>query len=110
MVYNHTQPYRDLHSACKVLLARIQSPDVSDRYLPGLVRELRETEAFKREFRGIPRLSMHSLEDFAKGRLATAKRLSRSNPPETPYTELDATEAKPAEETPAQTDVPPQAT
>ena len=96
MVYNHTQPYRDLHAACKVLLARIQSPDVSDRYLPALVRELRETEAFKREFRGIPRLSTHSLEDFAKGRLATAKRLSRSTPPTTPFTELDAPESQPA--------------
>jgi hypothetical protein len=95
-----TEPYRNLCIIGKVLMERIQRPDVLDEDLPLLVREMREVEAFKREIRGIPRLLGHKLDEVANARLATAKRLSRSNPHETPYTELDAPEAKPDASTP----------
>ncbi len=91
-----TEPYRNLCIIGKVLMERIQRPDVLDEDLPLLVREMREVEAFKREIRGIPRLLGHKLDELANARLATAKRLSRSTPPTTPFTELDAPESQPA--------------
>ena len=91
-----TEPYRNLCIIGKVLMERIQNPKVSDGDLPFLVKEMREVEAFKREIRGIPRLLGHKLDELANARLATAKRLSRSTPPTTPFTELDAPESQPA--------------
>ena len=91
-----TEPYRNLCIIGKVLMERIQNPKVSDGDLPFLVKEMREVEAFNREIRGIPRLLGHKLDELANARLATAKRLSRSTPPTTPFTEIDAPESQPA--------------
>ena len=106
----YSAPYRDANIIQKSLFQRIISSDVQDKDKGLLARVWVEIEAFKREMRGIPRLSSHSLQDLAMARSSLAKRLSRSTPPTTPFTELDATEATPAGETPPQTDVPPQAT
>ena len=71
-----TEPYRNLCIIGKVLMERIQRPDVLDGDLPPLVRELREVEAFKREMRGIPRLLGHKLEEVMAARMASAKRIT----------------------------------
>ena len=71
-----TEPYRNLCIIGKVLMERIQRPDVLDEDLPLLVREMREVEAFKREIRGIPRLLGHKLDEIMAARMASAKRIT----------------------------------
>lgn len=92
----YSAPYRDANIIQKSLFQRIISSDVQDKDKGLLARVWVEIEAFKREMRGIPRLSSHSLQDLAMARSSLAKRLSRSTPPTTPFTELDAPESQPA--------------
>ena len=99
----YSAPYRDLNIIQKSLFQRIMSKDIEDKDAALLSRVWVEVEAFKREMRGIPRLLGHKLDELANARLATAKRLQRSNPPETPFTELT-----PEERQASQQGTPPQ--
>jgi hypothetical protein len=84
----YSAPYRDLNIIQKSLFQRIMSKDIEDKDAALLSRVWVEVEAFKREMRGIPRLLGHKLDELANARLATARRLSPSNPHTEPYTEL----------------------
>jgi hypothetical protein len=96
MAVQQTESYRNCITVCNALMQRIINPDTNDKDCSLLARVWVEVEVFRREMRGIPRLSTHSVEDLAKARSSLAKRLSHSNPPETPYTELDASNEQPA--------------
>ena len=101
----YSSPYRDLNIIQKSLFKRIVDPETGDKDASLLARVWVEVEAFKREMRGIPRLLGHTLEEVAKGRIATAKRLSPSNALP-PYDELDdAPTPAPVPSTPPDTTV-----
>ena len=105
MSVNMTQPYRNAILIGNALIQRIINPDSDGREVALLTREWRELESMKREWRGVPRLSTHKLEEVAKGRIATAKRLSPSNALP-PYDELDdAPTPAPVPSTPPDTTV-----
>ena len=96
----YSSPYRDANIIQKSLFSRIVSTSIKDKDKGLLARVWLEVEVFKREMRGIPRLSTHSVEDLAKARSSLAKRLSHATPT-SPYTEIeDAPEAKPDASTP----------
>ena len=120
---NNTEPYRNACLICRVLIERIVSPKTPASSLSFLVREWRETEFAKREWRGLPRLLGHKLEEVMAARMKSAKRLTtrgaideapdapaQAKPADIEPNELDAPESQTAGETPPQTDVPPQAT
>ena len=96
MAVQQTESYRNAITICNALLLRIINPDTGDKDCSLLTRAWVEVEVFRREMRGIPRLSTHSVQDLAMARSSLAKRLSRSTPPTTPFTELDAPESQPA--------------
>lgn len=72
----YSAPYRDANIIQKSLFQRIISSDIQDKDKGLLARVWVEIEAFKREMRGIPRLSSHSLQDLAMARSSLAKRLT----------------------------------
>ena len=92
----YSAPYRDLNIIQKSLFQRIMSKDIEDKDAALLSRVWVELEAFKREMRGLPRLLGHKLDELANARLATAKRLQRSNPPDMPYDEINPADRQPA--------------
>lgn len=105
MAVQQTESYRNAITICNALLLRIVDPETGDKDCSLLTRAWVEIEVFRREMRGIPRLSTHSVEDLTKARSSLAKRISQSNAP-TGYEEIpDA----PTEPTQAKTDDPPQA-
>jgi hypothetical protein len=103
MAVQQTESYRNAITICNSLLLRIINPDTGDKDCSLLTRAWVEIEVFRREMRGIPRLSTHSVEDLAKARSSLAKRLSHSNAPngyeeipEAPTAQPDAPTPPPA--------------
>jgi len=60
-----TEPYRNAVIIANILITRITNERELTENLPDLVREWREVENLKREWRGIPRLGVHKLSEVA---------------------------------------------
>ena len=88
-----TQPYRNATAIGNSLLARIVDKETGDKDCSLLARVWIEVESFKREMRGIPRLSVHTMRELLAAKRANAKT-------------IDATTSEPLELDQPPTDVP----
>lgn len=69
-----TEPYRNANTLANHIMQRIMSTE-DDKAAALLMREWRETEQMKREWRGVPRLAAHTMREVADARLARARQL-----------------------------------
>ena len=72
----YSSPYRDANIIQKSLFSRIVSDTIQDKDKGLLSRVWLEIEAFKREMRGIPRLSAHSVKEIAEARQYLARKIT----------------------------------
>jgi len=96
----NSAPYKNATTIGNVLLKRIISGEPEDYDLGILVREWREVEQMKREWRGIPRLSVHKLGELLSAKRDNMRNITSTNAPA--YTDESADEPS-APPTPAPT-------
>jgi hypothetical protein len=75
-MYLNSPTYRNATAIANHLMTLILASNACSVDLAGVVREWRELENIKREWRGMPRLSVHSLKEIAAAKREEMKTVS----------------------------------
>ena len=78
MAHYASEPYRNANTLANHIMQMILRSE-DERGAALLMREWRETEQMKREWRGIPRLSAHSMRELAEAKRNAMKQVSQSS-------------------------------